>query len=139
MPTAPAILVVDDSPFAARALVHVLELRGLVARAASTMEEAMKVCEEIHPALLVTDVRMPNIDVIDLCRQFRAAAGGNGTAVLLFSAHPEHEIADIVSLTGADAFMEKRSGAAAVAARVESMCEAIARRQSRQSSAPVPG
>ncbi|MBN2576576.1 MAG: response regulator [Deltaproteobacteria bacterium] len=139
MPAAQTILVVDDSPFAARALVHVLESHRLVARAASTMEDAMKICEESHPCLLVTDVRMPNIDVLDLCRRFRAAESGQAVAVLLFSAHPEHEIRDIVSLSGADAFMEKRHGAAAVAARVQSICTALAKQQSTQPQARAPG
>lgn len=139
MPAALSILVVDDSPFAAKALVHVLESHRLVARAASTMDEVMKICEECHPCLLVTDVRMPNIDVLDLCRRFRAAAGGEASAILLFSAHPEHEIRDIISLSGADAFIEKRHGAAAVAARVESICAAVAKMQSEQPTERVPG
>ena len=44
MQSSVTILVVDDSPFAARALVHVLESRGMRAKAASTMEEAMRIC-----------------------------------------------------------------------------------------------
>jgi len=134
----PGILVVDDSPFAARALVHVLESRGLKARAASSMDAAMAVCAELNPAVLVTDVCMPNIDLFDLCRRFRAATSGQRTCVMLFSAHSDREIKSIVSAVGADAFMEKRDGAAAVAARVEALCAAAAasRPAHRQAEAP---
>jgi CheY-like chemotaxis protein len=138
MSISPAILVVDDSPFAARALVHVLESRGLRARAASTMAEAMKICAELHPGVLVTDVCMPDIDLLDLCRRVRVASGGRA-GVLLFSAHSLHEIRDILSATQGDDFIEKRHGAAAVADRVEALCAEVARRQVRQPPAPVPG
>jgi len=139
MHNSPTILVVDDSPFAARALVHVLELRGLRARAASTMADAMNICAEFHPSVLVTDVCMPDIDLLDLCRRVRAAASGQGVSVLLFSAHSERELAGIVAATGADAFVEKRLGAAAVAARVEALCTAAASRQPRPRPASISG
>ena len=139
MHNSPTILVVDDSPFAARALVHVLRSRGLRARAASTMAEAMNICAEFHPGVLVTDVCMPDIDLLDLCRRFRAAASGQRASVLLFSAHSEQEIRDIVAASGADAFMEKCHGAVAVAARVEALCTAAASRQSRHPPSSVPG
>ena len=138
MSNSPTILVVDDSPFAAKALVHVLESRGLRARAASTMAEAMNICAEFHPSVLVTDVRMPDIDLFELCRQFRAAASDQRSAVLLFSAHAEVEIDDLLAAIRADALMEKRHGAAAVAARVEALCTEVAGGQSHP-SAPAPG
>jgi PleD family two-component response regulator len=137
MRTSQLILVVDDSPFAARALVHVLESRGLQARGASSLEEAMRICTEWHPSVLVTDVRMPNIDVYDLCCRFRAAAGERRTAVLLFSAQSEEAMGDLVALTGADAFMEKLHGATAVAARVEQLCASITDKAEEQPASSV--
>ena len=139
MQTTVTILVVDDSPFAARALVHVLETRGLRARAACTMEEAIRACAESHPGVLVTDVCMPNIDLIDLCRQFRLSAPGHRGAVMLFSAHSEDSIGDIITAAGADAFMEKSRGAAAVAARVEAFVTEVAGQQSRHPIPSAPG
>jgi PleD family two-component response regulator len=135
MRNTPSILVVDDSPFAARALVHVLESRGLQARDASSMEEAMRICTEYRPSLLVTDARMPDIDLLDLCERFRAASGRQSTAVLLFSASSEDTLRDIVAAVGADAFIEKCHGAAAVADRVAGLCAEI---ECRQTDADVP-
>ena len=138
MRTSQLILVVDDSPFAARALVHVLESRGMQARGASSLEEAMRICTEWHPSVLVTDVRMPNIDLYELCSRFRAAAGERRTAILLFSANSEDAMGDILALTAADAFMEKLHGAAAVAARVEQLCAEIASKQVEQALPSIP-
>jgi DNA-binding response OmpR family regulator len=133
-----AILVVDDSPFAARALVHVLESKGLKARAASTMEAAMQACAELNPTVLVTDVCMPNIDLFELCRRFRAMSSGQRTSILLFSAHSDPEMRAIVAAIRADGFMEKRLGAAAVAARVEALCTMAAGRAPLQDGTPPP-
>jgi DNA-binding response OmpR family regulator len=139
MQTSVNILVVDDSPFAARALVHVLETRGLRAKAASTMEEAKRVCAESRPGVLVTDVCMPDIDLIELCRHFRISTPGHRGAVMLFSAHSEESVANIVAAAGADVFMEKSRGATAVAARVEALCAEVAKRQSRHPMPSAPG
>jgi len=125
------VLVVDDSPFVAKALVRVLEARGLVACAASTMDETMSICARFHPDVLVTDVCMPNIDLVDLCRRFRAAANGQPTSVLLFSGHAEQEVRDQIWAARADGFLEKRQGAGAVASWVEDLCGAAASRPPR--------
>ena len=134
-----SILVVDDSPFAAKALVHVLESRGLRVWGASTMEEAIRICTDYRPSLLVTDVRMPNIDLFDLCERFRAAAGSQSTAVLLFSANSEHSMGDIVAAVRADAFMEKHHGAAAVADRVAELSAKLECNQTDADLPSVPG
>jgi CheY-like chemotaxis protein len=139
MPASPTILVVDDSPFAARALVHVLETRGLRARGASSMEEATRICTEYRPSVLVSDVCMPNLDLLGLCRHVRAAARGRPTAVLLVSAHSEGELRDVLAATGADAFIEKRHGAASVAAKVEALCRIIANGPTRHPLPSSPG
>ncbi len=135
MTVSPTILVVDDSPFAARALVHVLETRGLHARGASTMEEATRILTEFRPSVLVSDVCMPNIDLLGLCRQLRAATHGKPSAVLLVSAHPETEVGDLLCTVGADAFIEKRRGALSVAAKVEALCRSMGELSSRH---PLP-
>jgi len=127
----PNVLVVDDSPFVAKALLHVLETRGIAAHAASTMDEVMSICATFHPDVLVTDVCMPNIDLVDLCCRVRAAANGRRTSVLLFSGHPEAEVRDKLTATGADVFVEKRQGAAAVASQVEALCAAASSNPSR--------
>jgi CheY-like chemotaxis protein len=120
----PTILVVDDSPFAAKALVRVLELRGLRARAATTMDEAMHACADARPNVLVADVGMPNLDVVELCRRVRNTVRGQRMSVLLISAQPADQNQDVLGTVAPDAFMEKREGAAAVAACVEDLCTA---------------
>ncbi len=133
----PTILVVDESPFAAKALVRVLELRGLRARAATSMDEAMHACAEARPTVLVADTSMPNTDVTELCRRVRNAASGQHTSVLLISTQSQEQLGDLLSSVAPDAFMEKRQGAAAVAARVEDLCTATGRPSPFRPGMPV--
>jgi PleD family two-component response regulator len=133
----PTILVVDDSPFAAKALVRVLELRGLRARAATTMDEAMHVCAEARPAVLVADTGMPHLDVVELCRRVRNAARGQRLSVLLISTQREEQVSEVLVTVAPDAFMEKREGAAAVAARVEDLCTAVGKPSPFRAGVPV--
>lgn len=120
----PTILVVDDSIFAAKALVRVLELRGLRGSAATTLDQAMHACATARPSVLVVDVCMPNLDVVEVCRRVRNAARGQRLSVLLISAQREEDVRDVIAAIVPDVFMEKRAGAAAVAAKVEELCSA---------------
>jgi two-component system, OmpR family, KDP operon response regulator KdpE len=66
------ILVVDDEPQITRVLKTTLLSQGYGTRAASDGFEALQMMKSWQPDLLITDLRMPNMDGLDLCRQVRA-------------------------------------------------------------------
>lgn len=66
-----SILVVDDEPQIRRVLKTVLGRQKYSIRTASDGEEALAVMKEWTPDLVITDLRMPNMDGIDLCRSVR--------------------------------------------------------------------
>ena len=66
------ILVVDDEPQIARVLKTTLASHGYSIRTARDGDEAVQVMKEGPPDLLVTDLRMPNMDGVALCRHVRA-------------------------------------------------------------------
>src|ERR1041385_1884994 len=66
------ILVVDDEPQITRVLKTTLSSHGYGTRTASDGEEALQVMKEWSPDLLITDLRMPNLDGLGLCRHVRA-------------------------------------------------------------------
>jgi two-component system KDP operon response regulator KdpE len=66
------ILVVDDEPQISRVLKTTLASQGYGVRIASDGDEAAQVLKEWSPDLVITDLRMPNMDGIDLCRHVRA-------------------------------------------------------------------
>jgi signal transduction histidine kinase/CheY-like chemotaxis protein len=65
------VLVVDDEPDARRVLVMVLEKVGAIVTAAGSVREALELLPAAQPAVLVSDLGMPNQDGFDLIRQVR--------------------------------------------------------------------
>jgi DNA-binding response OmpR family regulator len=66
-----AILVVDDQPEVATTLADILELKGFKVYPAFSGADALKVLDE-HPIdILLTDVRMPDMNGVALYRESR--------------------------------------------------------------------
>jgi PleD family two-component response regulator len=120
------VLVVDNSPFAARALSEVFERSGFEVRTATTVGEVLELCSVFEPSVLVTDVHLPGVDVSDLCDQFRAATQGRRTGIVLVSARSDVELQDCLHTTGADDFVPKCAGTTAVVNRVIALSKDIA-------------
>jgi two-component system, OmpR family, KDP operon response regulator KdpE len=71
-PEKPAkILVVDGEPQIARVLKTTLSARGYMIRTAVDGDDALLVMRSWTPDLLITDLRMPNVDGVELTRQVR--------------------------------------------------------------------
>jgi CheY-like chemotaxis protein len=117
------LLIVDDSPVAALALADVFEMHDFTVRAASTNEKANELFTSFAPSILISDVHMPNLDVADLCRRFRASAGDRRVAVILVSGRTEAELRDRLTEIKPDAFVSKLAGAVAVVTRVSAICQ----------------
>jgi two-component system, OmpR family, KDP operon response regulator KdpE len=65
------ILVVDDEQQITRVLKTTLSSQGYGVRTAGDGEEALLAMQEWPPDLVITDLRMPNLGGIELCRQIR--------------------------------------------------------------------
>ena len=66
-----AILVVDDHPSMAKTLADILSLKGFDVHAAYSGAEAIEILQN-HPIhILLTDVRMPDMNGVELCRAAR--------------------------------------------------------------------
>ncbi len=66
-----SILVVDDEPQIRRVLKTLLARQKYSIRTAGDGEEALAVMKEWSPDLVITDLRMPNMDGVELCRSVR--------------------------------------------------------------------
>ena len=66
------ILIVDDESQIARVLRTGLKTHGYEVRVAADGVSALETFSDWHPDLVVTDLAMPNMDGLDLCRRLRA-------------------------------------------------------------------
>ena len=70
----PHILVVDDEPQITRVLRTSLSAQGYDIRIANSGEMALEIMKDWSPNLIITDLSMPTVDGIELCRKVRAVS-----------------------------------------------------------------
>jgi two-component system KDP operon response regulator KdpE len=68
------ILVVDDEPQITRVLRTTLSAQGYDIRVANDGEMALELMKNWMPHVVVTDLAMPNLDGVALCRQIRQSS-----------------------------------------------------------------
>ena len=68
------VLVVDDEPQITRVLRPVLTSQGYQVRTAAEGESAMTNFNEWRPELVITDLYMPHMDGVELCKRIRAVS-----------------------------------------------------------------
>jgi len=67
-----SILLVDDDPDLIEIYTEILEQLGHVVASASNGQAGLEVARKLEPDLIITDVSMPVMDGLELCRQLRA-------------------------------------------------------------------
>ena len=80
------ILLVDDNPNNLRLLSQILSERGYSPRAVTSGSRALASAEMIPPDLILLDIRMPEMDGYEVCRQLKANPKTAGIPVLFISA-----------------------------------------------------
>jgi two-component system, OmpR family, KDP operon response regulator KdpE len=69
-----SILVVDDERQITRVLKTALSSRGYAIRTAGDGDEALHIMKDWSPDLVITDLRMPNMNGLELCKTLRATS-----------------------------------------------------------------
>jgi len=109
------VLVVDDEPQITRVLRTVLTSQGYQVRTAGEGESALSSFNEWRPELVITDLYMPHMDGIELCRRIRAISN---VPIIVLSVKGE-ERAKVEALdSGADDYVTKPFGIDELMARV---------------------
>src|SRR6266851_2646170 len=109
------VLVVDDEPQITRVLRTVLSSQGYQVRTAAEGESALSSLNEWHPELVITDLYMPRMDGVELCRRIRAVSN---VPIIVLSVKGE-ERAKVEALdSGADDYVTKPFGIDELLARV---------------------
>jgi two-component system phosphate regulon response regulator PhoB len=82
-------LAVDDEPAILRVLRLCLAELGCQTVTATSAEDALQMMDQIRPHVVITDIRLPGMDGLELARRIKADSRLAGTAVLVISAHGE--------------------------------------------------
>ncbi|MBI4195207.1 MAG: response regulator [Betaproteobacteria bacterium] len=77
------VLVAEDSPTQARRLQHILEQQGYHVTVTANGREALEAARQRKPAIIISDVVMPEMDGYELCRRVKAEAGLGDVPVIL--------------------------------------------------------
>lgn len=112
------VLLVDDSRAQRRTLAVQLIRAGYHVIEASTGDEAMAICIERRPDIVISDWMMPGQSGLDFCRNFRDMRADNyGYFILLTSRDDKKDIAAGLR-AGADEFLTKPVSGAELLARL---------------------
>jgi DNA-binding response OmpR family regulator/two-component sensor histidine kinase len=101
------ILIAEDSPTQAEQLRYLLDERGYGVRVAPNGKKALALAREEKPALIISDVIMPELDGFGLCNAIKADQTLKDTPVILLTALASSD--DVIKglESGADFFLRK--------------------------------
>ena len=126
------ILVVDDEPQITRVLRTSLSSHGYDIRVANDGETALEIMKDWSPDLVITDLAMPNMDGLELCRRLRTKTQ---IPILVLSVRGEERTKVKALDAGADDYITKPFGIEELLARVRANLRRVRPGESEQ--API--
>lgn len=109
------ILIVDDEPQIGRVMRTGLASHGFDVRVATDGEAALDLFSDWHPALVITDLSMPNMGGLEFCRRLRLISN---IPLIVLSVKSEERVKVEALDTGADDYVTKPFGMDELVARI---------------------
>src|SRR5919206_5261938 len=128
------ILVVDDEPQITRVLRRSLASHGYDVRVASDGESGLQTFGDWPPDLVVTDLSMPNMDGLQLCRNLRAISQ---LPIIVLSVRGEERTKVQALDAGADDYITKPFGMDELLARIRAALRRAQTAKAGDDSSPV--
>jgi len=105
-----SIFIIEDDAHFRETFIDVMSLRGVLARGAGSAAEALKTLPGQEPSVVVVDVKLPDMNGLELCRRLRRMDGFKKTPIILISAStmyndPRDRVEGL--LAGASLFLPK--------------------------------
>lgn len=101
------ILIVDDEPDSLEIVNMVLSAAGAAVYVASNGKDALRVFEEEHPNIILTDLSMPEIDGWEFLKAIRGRDNGTKLPVIALTAHAMAGDREKVAKAGFDGYLSK--------------------------------
>lgn len=115
MRTRPHILVVDDEPQITRVLRTTLTAQGYEIRVANDGDTALEIARDFTPDLVITDLAMPNMSGIELCKRLRQTSQ---VPIIVLSVRGEERSKVEALDSGADDYVTKPFSTGELLARI---------------------
>ena len=115
------ILVVDDDHDILDLLEYNLEREGFKVRTVDNSAEAVDVCMEFVPDLIILDIMMPGLNGIEVCKRIRALHPFQNTFIFFLTAKSESYYQEAALDTGGDDFIEKIIGLRSLTNRIKAV------------------
>jgi two-component system, OmpR family, KDP operon response regulator KdpE len=129
--TKPRILVVDDEPQLTRVLLRSLTSKGYEVRIAGDGEFALQTFHDWPPSLVITDLAMPNMGGLELCRRLREISE---VPIIVLSVRGEEKTKVEALDAGADDYVTKPFGMDELLARIRA---ALRRKPARDAKTQI--
>jgi two-component system, cell cycle response regulator DivK len=134
--SAQTILVVDDAPVNLKLMRLLLTHEGYQVRATERAEDALRMLSEFRPELVLTDIRMPGMDGVELTRRIKADPRTRDVRVVALTACSMDEDRARALEAGCEDYIAKPVDSATLAARVR---ELLARRPAEEDAGEPDG
>jgi len=136
MRTAKTILIVEDNPEVANALVQHLEREGYICERATDGDEALAAVRRHPPDLVLLDRGLPGVPGDEVARQLRADPRCSSTPVIMVTGKAEESDELVGFAVGADDYISKPFSPKLLLARVEAQLRKKDRAESTHPSVP---
>ena len=103
----PLVLVVEDDPQTRRFYSEALTREGFAIDQAHNGHQAFAKALELNPDLVLTDIAVPGMDGIELCRKLRADVRTHASPVLAITGYGDRHYDDRARVAGADQVLSK--------------------------------
>ena len=104
------VLLIDDSEISLHFVAGVLSRAGFDVRTATDVHELGAVLGDWRPHVILTDVNMPGMSGLELCRLLKSSYETAHVPVVLFSANPPDILEGMARDCEADGFLSKAAG-----------------------------
>lgn len=103
------VLLIDDSEVTLRVICDVLTGAGYDVRSSTDVVDFGMAFGEWRPDVILTDVNMPGISGVELCRRLKSSYETAHVPVVLYSALAPADLEKLARECDADAFLSKSS------------------------------
>ncbi len=117
------LLVVDDTSVARMLVADILAAAGVAILEAETGEEALRLAKENAVDAFLLDIRLPDMNGIEVCRALRAMKAYRNAPIVFVTAVDQREVLQWAIEAGADDFIQKPLHAMVLRRRLANLLE----------------